>query len=766
MKTIIQIAKSELNSLFYSPIAWLVLVIYTFQLSWGFTEMLNGKLINDVLGQRMEDLTSEIFISGFGSPLFGVVLSSLFLYIPLLTMGLMSKEYGNGSIKLLLSSPITEFQIIIGKYFSILAYGLIMILIVAIYVVFGFFVIKDIDLPLLISAMFGIYLLFCFYSAVGLFFSCITSYQIVAALGTLVALIFFQMVGGLFQTVIFVRDITFWLGIGGHGLVNGLLRSDHVLYYILLSSMFVVFSILNLKFQRQSISFFKKLMQYIAVFLIIVSIGYVTSRPQTIAYWDVTRFNQRTLTPKSQNILSRFNEDITLTSYVNFMGDEHIASKAYPANMNGEKQVFSQYLRFKPNLKMNYVYYYAHSHAGHHHGNAQNEPHNHEEFMKLVEKTAKVNSIDFSKAISDGELPNDIDFEETENSLFRTIESGSHPKAYLRMFHDLQGYPGEKEISTALVTMLDGGEKIGFVTGHGERNLEGSGDKDYSGLPNTRASRGSLINNGFLPLSLELDEPIPNDINILVIADMKEPLNEDERLIIEDYLKRGGNLVINADINRGNQMGSLLNLLDIEILPGILAQRNQGYVPTSVFSYFTEDSRIIHPIFYEYRRNPIILPGAAALVKVKDNDFTVTPLLEAKKGTWNNADAINPDEIVEDSVKSAKTTEIYYTAFALTKNIGEKEQRILVFGDADWFSKGELNVSRTFAVNNDLLIVNMFKWMSYDKYPMIFDRPPLPDNKLYFEFKDKKYSNFFFLFLFPFSWLVFGGIVWYKRRNK
>ena len=767
MKTIFQIAKSELNSLFYSPIAWLVLVIYTFQLGLGFTEMLNGKLVGEVMGQPLDDLTSYLFISGYGSPLFGSAISYLFLYIPLLTMGLMSKEYSSGSIKLLLSSPIKESEIIIGKYFSMLAYGLIMLFVVSVFIIFGIFIIKDIDLPILIGGLFGIYLLFCVYSAIGLFFSCITSYQIVAALGTLIALVLIQMVGGFFQSVDFLRDITFWLGLGTHNVIGGLLQSDNILYFILISSMFVIFSILNLKFQRQSISFFRKLIQYVAVFLLTVAIGYLSSRPKVIAYWDITRFEQNTLTPKSQEILSQFNEKITLTSYINYMGDEHMASKGYPENRNGDRMAFGQYIRFKPDLKMDYVYYYAHSHAGHNHGGGA-ETHDHDEFMKLTEKTAKINSINFKKSISDGELPSNIDLEETENSIFRTIQSGSYPQAYLRMFHDLQVYPSEKEISTALNTMLAGSEKIGFVTGHGERSLDGSADKDYKGLPNSRGSREALINNGFLPLSIELDEPVSDDIDILVIADMKEPLNSNEFANLEQYLQRGGNLLLNADINRGKEMGSILDLFGMELLPGILAQKNEGYFPSAIFTNFTENSAIIDPGFprFKNRNIPIVLSGATALKQKEEKGFMVIPVMEAKQGTWSEPDAFNPDEIAVDSVKAANVTEIYNTAYALTKNVGEKEQRILIFGDADWFSKGELNMSRTFSTGNHSLIVNTFKWMAYNKYPMSFQRPPLPDNAMHFKFKDKKFSNFFFLFLFPFSWLVFGSIVWYKRRNK
>ena len=50
----------------------------------------------------------------------------LYLYIPLLTMGLMSRELNSGSIKLLYSSPVTNTQIILGKYLSMMIYNLVL----------------------------------------------------------------------------------------------------------------------------------------------------------------------------------------------------------------------------------------------------------------------------------------------------------------------------------------------------------------------------------------------------------------------------------------------------------------------------------------------------------------------------------------------------------------------------------------------------------------------------------------------------------------
>ena len=100
MKTIYKIAKTELQTLFYSPVAWLVIVIFTFQTAMTFTNMFGGLVRNQALGYELVSVTSNVFSNPWGG-VFPAIQGYLFLYIPLLTMGLMSREFGSGSIRLL-----------------------------------------------------------------------------------------------------------------------------------------------------------------------------------------------------------------------------------------------------------------------------------------------------------------------------------------------------------------------------------------------------------------------------------------------------------------------------------------------------------------------------------------------------------------------------------------------------------------------------------------------------------------------------------------
>ena len=183
MRTIFKIAKTELRDLFYSPIAWLILIIFTFQTGMLFSGMISQIATGQEMGYKSSYLTLGLFASWSG--LFSNVQSYLYLYIPLLTMGLMSRELGSGSIKLLYSSPITNTQIILGKYLAMMIYGLALIGVLVVYAIYAVAVVENVDITLILSGLLGVYLLLCIYVSIGLFMSSLTSYQIVAAVGTL-----------------------------------------------------------------------------------------------------------------------------------------------------------------------------------------------------------------------------------------------------------------------------------------------------------------------------------------------------------------------------------------------------------------------------------------------------------------------------------------------------------------------------------------------------------------------------------------------------
>lgn len=228
-KMIYNIARTELQMLFYSPVAWLILVVFGVQSGMLFADQLAGLVSAQEMGYDIQGSTISIFANRWGG-VFTTMQNYLYFYIPLLTMSLVSKELSSGSIRLLYSSPITNTQIIVGKFFSMMIYGLIMIGILFLITLCSWAIVKDFELSMVLTGLLGLYLLICAYAAIGIFMSSLTSYQIVAAIGTFAVLMVLSMIGGWWQDYDFIRDVTYWLSMPGRSgkFIAGLICSEDV----------------------------------------------------------------------------------------------------------------------------------------------------------------------------------------------------------------------------------------------------------------------------------------------------------------------------------------------------------------------------------------------------------------------------------------------------------------------------------------------------------------------------------------------------------
>ena len=131
-----------------------------FQAAMAFGDAFGGYVKSQDLGYTLRDVTAGTFWSPWGG-FFTSIQSYLYLYIPLLTMGIMSRELSSGSIKLLYSSPVTSFQIIFGKYIAVMVYALAMTFIMGIYVIYGACFIDNFDLAPCLVGLLGLFLLIC-----------------------------------------------------------------------------------------------------------------------------------------------------------------------------------------------------------------------------------------------------------------------------------------------------------------------------------------------------------------------------------------------------------------------------------------------------------------------------------------------------------------------------------------------------------------------------------------------------------------------------
>jgi ABC-2 type transport system permease protein len=163
MQNILSIAKREFVSYFNSPVAYLVVSVYI---------ILSGSLFfNELFLQGQADMR------GF----FGIAPLLLFIIVPFLTMRLVAEERAQGTLELLLTMPVTDWQVVLGKYLA--ALGLLTVLTVlttpfAITVA----LLGPLDKGATVAAYIGMLLMCGAYAAIGLMASALTRSQIVAAL--------------------------------------------------------------------------------------------------------------------------------------------------------------------------------------------------------------------------------------------------------------------------------------------------------------------------------------------------------------------------------------------------------------------------------------------------------------------------------------------------------------------------------------------------------------------------------------------------------
>jgi len=161
----------ELAACFLSPIAYVIMVV--FLAASGFTFFL-GAVRNTGAADPLPSL------------LIGAIVIWLGLLIPVITMRLFAEEKRSGTIETLMTAPVTESEVVLGKYAGALTFLLIVCLpaVGAVFILERFspgLAVEDIDLGALWGGMIILLLLASFFTAVGLLVSLMTRNQIVSA---------------------------------------------------------------------------------------------------------------------------------------------------------------------------------------------------------------------------------------------------------------------------------------------------------------------------------------------------------------------------------------------------------------------------------------------------------------------------------------------------------------------------------------------------------------------------------------------------------
>jgi ABC-2 type transport system permease protein len=201
------IAKREIKSLFVSPIAYVVLGI--FALLSGVQFLLSLQRFDQLLqqatvqAQLMKNPEALAHISLNGMLISNVVAFAFFLLlftIPAMTMRLLSEERSLGTYELLMTSPVSTWEIVLGKFIAGIVFFSLMLATHALFLIVMFGYGNPEPLPVA-SEYLGLFMAGVSFTAIGLFASSLTRNQIVSLFVALFIGLAFLMIGWAAQTL-------------------------------------------------------------------------------------------------------------------------------------------------------------------------------------------------------------------------------------------------------------------------------------------------------------------------------------------------------------------------------------------------------------------------------------------------------------------------------------------------------------------------------------------------------------------------------------
>lgn len=189
MRNIWTICKRELYSYFASPIAWVLLAIFAL-LSGYFTVVMARQFVQAGIEMQMQGQNQPMNINEYViAPLLSNIAVIALMLIPLISMRLLAEEKRQGTIELLITSPIRDTEIVVGKWLASLLMYSCLLLVLVLDCSFLFIYGKP-DWKPALAGLLGLFLQGACLLSLGAFISSLTKNQIVAgAIGFACALV-------------------------------------------------------------------------------------------------------------------------------------------------------------------------------------------------------------------------------------------------------------------------------------------------------------------------------------------------------------------------------------------------------------------------------------------------------------------------------------------------------------------------------------------------------------------------------------------------
>jgi ABC-2 type transport system permease protein len=227
MDNVKMIYRKEISAFFNSPVAYIVLIVFALIAAWFFS--------NTFFLTNQSDLRN----------LFDIIPIVYVFFVPAVTMGLIARERNAGTMEFLTTLPITDGQIVWGKFLAALSLIGVALLFTFVHFFTLLIVGKHVDVGALISGYFGLWLVGAVYVAIGVFGSAITNNQITAfIISFMIIFILFILEKVLIFAPTFLAAVFQYISMDYHleNISRGVIDSRNLIYFGSVIALFLLLS--------------------------------------------------------------------------------------------------------------------------------------------------------------------------------------------------------------------------------------------------------------------------------------------------------------------------------------------------------------------------------------------------------------------------------------------------------------------------------------------------------------------------------------------
>jgi ABC-type transport system involved in multi-copper enzyme maturation permease subunit len=725
MKTFV-VARRELAAYFLSPVSYLIATL--FLLVQGYSFWLFLRILNEHPTQH-----GAVMQYFFG----GTVLFWLFVMFlaAVLTMRLIAEERRSGTLEPLLTAPVGEASVIVGKYLGALGFYAALFAPTLLYVLM-LRAYATADAGPIAAGYIGTLLVSSSALALGLLFSTVTRNQILAAVLSFVTLCLLLLLGPLGRMVSFapLAAVFKYIDLFGHmeDFGRGIVDSRRFVYHLGWVALALFAATRALAAGRAASLRRRALVEIALLAALVVGANYLSSRHWLRGDWTAGR--TFSLSDKTTALVRSLPRDVEVIVFMLPTGEE--ANDLFA----DVRELCERARRLSPRLRVEYV-------------DIDREP----ERLKTVGKKYGVSGddlVDGVIVVASGEQSKFITRAELADYDWSAAEPGRPPP--------MKAWKGESALATALLAVTDErAPAVCFVGGHGEPALDGLAPDDDGELAE------ELKRDHQAPRAISLDRGVPADCDVTVLAGPERPLPKPDVVELERYVERGGRLMIlvgptfDAKVTRFVDVGieDFLDRWGASLRRDVVV--DEPRVRGSAVAFAVAEGYADHPITSRLVHHQTLWSDVREVRATPKPGLDAREIVHTSDAGWGETDLgifRAAAELRYDAGKDVKGPLPIAVAAERTDGTG-KGARLVVFGSSEVAANRALGAG----YNRDLLL-NAFAWLEHREPRIAIGPRPIEHVRLSLD--DKQLARVLWVCVVGlplFMLLIGGGVFWIRR---